>query len=131
MSAVTGELVRFALVGLAATATHYFVALVASLLLSVYFSNLLGYLMAVMISYFGHQRYSFRLSGAAVSHKSQAPKFIFGSLGGLLLSYVVLLIAEKFLHAPNWLALAAAVCLVPLYNFFINKLYVFRNSSEA
>ncbi|MEM8561322.1 MAG: GtrA family protein [Pseudomonadota bacterium] len=127
---MTGELVRFAFVGTAATFTHYFAALIATAFLSVYLSNLLGFLSAVVISYFGHQRYSFRLSGSAVSHQSQAPKFILGSLGGLLMSYVVLLIAERLIHAPNWLALLAAAFLVPLYNFFINKLFVFRSSEE-
>jgi len=99
--------------------------------LSVYSANLLGYLTAVAISYFGHQRYSFQLSVENISHKRQLPRFVMGSLGGLALSYLVLAIVADLLGAPNWLSLAAAVGLVPVYAFLVNKLYVFPSHSTG
>ena len=123
--ALYGQIARFAAVGAAATCAHYVVALLASNGVNVYGANLLGYLAAVGISYVGHQRYSFRVD--VISHKRQLPRFVLGSLTGLALSYIALAIARDVFGAPDWLSLAAAVSLVPVYTFFFNKLYVFRS----
>lgn len=124
------QMVRFALVGVVATCAHYLVAMGAVQYVNVYGANVTGYLAAVTISYFGHQRYSFQLSRHEISHRAQFPRFIFASLVGLALSYLVLAIMENRLGAPHWLSLAAAVCLVPVYTFLVNKLLVFRISSR-
>jgi putative flippase GtrA len=128
---LSGQMMRFALVGVIATCAHYLVAIGAVQSINVYGANLAGYLAAVAISYFGHQRYSFRLSAREISHRSQFPRFILASLGGLVLSYLVLAIMEDGLEAPHWLSLAAAVCLVPVYTFIVNKMVVFRASSSS
>lgn len=122
---------RFALVGVAATTAHYLVAIGSVLYINVYVANFVGYLAAVAISYFGHQRFSFALSPQDVSHREQFPRFLLGSLGGLALSYLVLAIMEDGLGAPHWLSLAAAVCLVPIYTFLVNKLCVFRTPPQG
>lgn len=124
------QIVRFALVGVIATCAHYLVAISAVQFVNVYGANLAGYLAAVAISYFGHQRYSFQISAREISHRSQFPRFILASLGGLALSYLVLAIMEDGVGAPHWLSLAAAVCLVPVYTFVINKLLVFRATTR-
>ena len=130
-AALSSQMARFALVGVIATCAHYLVAIFAVQIISVYGANLAGYLAAVAISYFGHQRYSFQLPVSEISHRSQFPKFAIASLGGLALSYLVLAIMESGLGAPHWLSLAAAVCLVPAYTFVVNKLCVFRVSSRG
>tara|TARA_R110001592_G_scaffold363393_1_gene687336 strand:- start:198068 stop:198442 length:375 start_codon:yes stop_codon:yes gene_type:complete len=122
-------MVRFALVGVLATSAHYVVAICTVQYINIYAANLAGYFAAVAISYFGHQRYSFQLAALEISHRRQFPRFILASLGGLALSYLVLAIMEDGVGAPHWLSLAAAVCLVPLYTFVVNKLCVFRVSS--
>ncbi|MGL4565081.1 MAG: GtrA family protein, partial [Halioglobus sp.] len=73
---LSGQVLRFALVGAAATCTHYIVALISALHIHLYGANLLGYLAAVAISYFGHQRYSFRVAAEDVSHQRQLPRFV-------------------------------------------------------
>jgi len=123
---LSGQVVRFALVGAAATCTHYIVALISAIYVNLYGANLLGYLTAVAISYLGHQRYSFRMAAEDVSHQRQLPRFVAGSLGGLALSYLLLALMRDLLGAPNWLSLAVAVGLVPVYAFVLNKLWVFR-----
>jgi putative flippase GtrA len=125
---LSGQVLRFALVGAAATCTHYIVALVSAIHINLYGANLLGYLAAVAISYLGHQRYSFRVAAEDVSHQRQLPRFVAGSLGGLALSYLLLALMRDLLGAPNWLSLAVAVGLVPVYAFALNKLWVFRAS---
>ena len=128
---LSSQMARFALVGVVATCAHYLVAIGAVQYVNVYGANLAGYLAAVAISYFGHQRYSFQLSAREISHRSQFPRFILASLGGLALSYLVLAIMEDGLGSPHWLSLLAAVCLVPIYAFMVNKLVVFRASSSG
>ncbi len=121
-----GQVLRFAMVGAAATCAHYVVAMLCALHINLYGANLLGYLAAVAISYFGHQRFSFRVPPRDISHQRQLPRFVAGSLGGLALSYLLLAITGDLLGAPNWLSLAVAVSLVPVYTFVFNKLWVFR-----
>jgi len=123
---LSGQVLRFALVGAVATGTHYIVALISALHIHLYGANLLGYLAAVAISYLGHQRYSFQVSPEEVSHQRQLPRFVAGSLGGLTLSYLLLALMRDLLDAPDWLSLAVAVGLVPVYAFVLNKLWVFR-----
>lgn len=130
-AALSRQMLRFTLVGVLATCTHYLVALSVAQFFNIYGANLAAYLLAVAVSYFGHQRYSFQLSAGEISHQLQFPRFILASLGGLALSYLVLAIMDEGVGAPHWLSLAAAVCLVPLYSFTINKLVVFRTSSDS
>ena len=125
-----GELTRFALVGALASCTHNVIALLSAGHITLYGANLLGYMAAVAISYFGHQRYSFRLAAQDISHSSQLPRFVLGSLSGLALSYLLLALARQVLDAPNWLALALAVGLVPVYAFLFNKRFVFRSAAN-
>ncbi len=126
-----GQLLRFLVVGGAATGAHYVVALIAAMALNLYIANLLGYLTAVAISYFGHQRYSFQLAPEAVSHRAQLPRFVLASLSGLALSYLILALMRNLVGAPDWLSLAAAVGLVPVYTFLVNKYCVFRAGADA
>lgn len=123
-------MLRFALVGVLATCAHYLAAICTVQYINIYAANLAGYLAAVAISYFGHQRYSFQLAAREISHRTQFPRFILASIGGLALSYLVLATMEDGMGAPHWLSMAAAVCLVPLYTFVVNKLCVFRVSSK-
>ncbi len=128
---IPGQLLRFLLVGAAATCAHYVVALISASAINLYAANLLGYLMAVAISYFGHQRFSFRLAAETVSHREQLPRFVLVSLSSLALSYLVLLLMREAFGAPAWLSLAAAVGLVPMYTFLANKHCVFRARTPA
>ena len=127
---LSGQVLRFALVGAAATCTHYVVALLLADHVNLYGANLVGYLAAVAISYFGHQRFSFRVAAGDISHQRQLPRFVAGSLGGLVLSYLLLALMRVWLGAPNWLSLAVAVGLVPVYAFLLNKFWVFRADGQ-
>jgi putative flippase GtrA len=124
--ALTGQIGRFFVVGILATATHYLVAMLWLGWVSVWLANLLGYLAAVAVSYFGHQRITFRVPVAEVSHQRQAPRFLLTSLGGLAISYLVLLALNMLLSAPDWLSLACVVTLVPVYTYIANKYWVFK-----
>ena len=122
------QIARFSVVGVVATATHYLVAMFWVLSVSVWLANLLGYLAAVAISYFGHQRITFRVPAQKVSHQRQAPRFMLTSLGGLVTSYLVLAVMTLLLSAPDWLSLACVVTLVPVYTYIVNKYWVFRSA---
>jgi len=126
--ALTGQVGRFFVVGIFATATHYLVAMFWLGWVSVWLANLLGYLAAVAVSYFGHQRITFRVPVAEVSHQRQAPRFLLTSLCGLAISYLVLLAMNLLLSAPDWLSLACVVTLVPVYTYIANKYWVFKSA---
>jgi len=123
--ATIAQVGRFGVVGLTATGVHYVVALAANLGISAYAANVAGYLCAVSVSYFGHQRVTFRLAPAEVAHGRHLPRFVATSLSALALSQAVLA-AARALGTPDEVALAAAVLTVPPYTFLLSRFWVFR-----
>lgn len=119
------QLTRFGIVGLTATGVHYVVALGVSVLVSPYLANLAGYASAVGVSYFGHQRVTFRVDPAEVAHRRHLPRFVVTSLSALALSQLVLA-TGRALALPDAPALALAVLTVPPYTFLLSRVWVFR-----
>lgn len=122
------EILCFALVGVAATAVHYLVALIAveALHMSVYVANLSGYICAVAVSYFGHGKLTFR----AHLDYSVFRRFVLVSLITFCASELFLLGLEMFLHLSHRLALAFVVLFVPAVSFVLNKFWVYRHPDK-
>lgn len=118
------ELVVFGCVGIAATATHYLVAilLVELLGVSVLSANVGGYCGAVSVSYFGHSRLTFRVSPS----KTRLIRYIVVSLCALLLSQLLL----TFLTAKQWFPyrvnMALVVTTVPVASYLLSKFWVYK-----
>jgi putative flippase GtrA len=118
----------FAIVGIAATLTHVAAALAARGLagLAPLEANLVGYLSAVGVSYFGNGRLTFRRS---VLHGAQFVRFAAVSLLGLALTQALtwLLVERSGWPFPAGLAVVAVA--VPALSFVLQRLWVFRTRS--
>lgn len=118
------ELVVFACVGIAATATHYSVAilLVELLGVSVLSANVVGYCGAVSVSYFGHSMLTFRVP----SSKARLIRYLVVSLSALILSQLLL----AFLTAKQWfhykINMGVVVTTVPVVSYLLSKFWVYR-----
>ena len=119
------QVIVFGIIGVIATLVHYSVALSATELgnIVVYIANLMGYLCAVGVSYFGHGLITFR---NRLTH-SNFQKFAFVSVLAFLLSEVLLVILEESLQFSHRLSLGIIVVSIPILSFFANKFWVFTH----
>lgn len=121
-----GTLSKFASVGLMSTVIHAFVyALgVYSFNIQAQFSNLAGYLVAVLFSYYFQMNWTFIGRGNEASFESFT-KFISSSLIGLVLNAsFVFMVDEVFLIDPMY-ALVGIVFFTPVVTFFLLNFWVF------
>jgi putative flippase GtrA len=128
-SALSRQVLAFASVGIAATVVHYGAALLAAQWLPVTFANPIGFVVAVLVSYFGHVQFTFQLKGEARRHRHRLPRFLVTAVCGFLAGQTVLVTLTTLTNAPDWLALGVAVASVPMITFALSKLWVFRNLS--
>ena len=128
---VSKELIRqiffFGVIGVIATLTHYFAALASSHLVPLYLANLLGYLCAVSVSYFGHGRVTFR----AELTQNLFKKFAFVSFLTFLSSEVLLFVLTHSMQQPKEIAFAVVALTIPVISFIINKFWVFTHNHNT
>ena len=119
------QLARFGMVGIAATGTHYLVALLAFYLFSLesLSSNIVAYLVALAVSLFGQTYFTFRSS---LSGKI-ALRFAAVSLSSLALTLGFTEGLYRLLELPFWLSLTVTLMMVPLLTFVFQKLWVYRS----
>ncbi len=119
------EIICFGLVGVAATLTHYLVALAGheGLGISLYIANLIGYLTAMSVSYFGHGYFTFRV--AFSRHNLQ--RFVVASVTTFLFSEALLFVLENGTAFSHRITLSLVVISVPVVSFLLNKLWVYRS----
>lgn len=115
---------RFGIVGALATAVHFctVVALVEWFATAPLPANGLGYGLAFAVSWFGSSRWTFR---GAAAVRFAVPRFLCVSLLGLALNQAVNALAIYGLGAHYLTGLAAALLLVPVVTFTLNRIFVF------
>ncbi len=118
----------FCVVGVIATLTHYLVALFFHELLAVnlYVCNLIGYVTAVVVSYCGHSRFTFRVALSQEIFR----RFIIVSILTFIASEGILAVLENTLQLGHRISLAIVVLIIPLITFLLNKMWVFRHSAH-
>lgn len=117
-----GRIVRFVVVGGAATLVHVGVALLSlhAMGAAPHVANLCGFLVAVVFSYTMHSRVTFRHEGA-----SALPRFSVVALGGFLVSSGAVS-AFLALGLPEGVAVPLAALVVPVASYLANRFWVFR-----
>lgn len=125
MRRLIGEVLRFGGVGLLATCTHAMVYLGALHMLTPQAANLLGYGVAVCISYIGHGRVSFAQGRKSRRHRDQLWRFILASLTGLGLNAGFVALCTNVLGKPG-LAVWFMLGLTPVLMFGLLKFWVYR-----
>ena len=126
------RIMRFGLVGVAATLTYAGVAAMLSYgQLAKAFSatpaSFVSYLIAMPISYFGHKWLTF---GSRGSHAQEAPRFVASALLGIAISCFLPLTLVEWLGYTPAVSIVAATILVPLTNYVVLGLWVFPTSGE-
>lgn len=121
--------IRFIIVGVVATLCHAIVTVALVELTGVKLAsvaNTAGTITGMTISYLGNRSWTFRASGSHVQH---LPKYLvsygFVTLLNGLIMYVISDLAGIFYVYP----MIALFFLSPVLTFFLNREFIFRNSS--
>ena len=128
--AVVREINVFAVVGATSTAINYVGALAAQHLLGLgpLPAGVLGYAMAVGVSYFGNSLLTFRRPAI---HAPQFARFAAISLVGLAINLGLVFVGTHTIGWPLWKALIPVVLIVPAATFVMSKFWAFREAEAA
>ena len=124
------EVIVFGIVGCLATVSHVGLAVAAESLTNIgpYFSNIVGYIAGLTVSYTGHSFYTFRAKSLTFT---RAMKFLVVSISGLLLgSLIIRIFTASDLLPYSATMLIVAFC-VAIWTFFMSKFWTFaKNDSQ-
>jgi putative flippase GtrA len=119
------RLLRFGVVGVAATVTHYAIALslVAVAGLPAQIAHVAGFLGAAPVSFFGHYHWTFR---SRAGYGRAALRFVGIALGAFLVSMALLEALERLTAWRAAASLFASVLVIPIASYVLNRAFVFR-----
>ena len=127
---MTQRLTKFGVVGIAATMSHYIVALSLSQLVDVFWANVVGYVVGMGVSYFGHHRLTFAATENLVPHAGAISRFAAAAGLAFIVSQVTLYVVVKLLQLPDWLGIGLVVLTVPPITFLLYQFWVFAPSAR-
>ena len=119
-----GRIIRFGLVGIAATLVYAMVSAVANerLAMTPVLASIIGQTASMGVSYFGHSLFSFRVK---TNHQTYLWRFlIIAALTFALNGAVTWLIADILKLSPR-VAIATVTILIPIVNYIFNRFWVF------
>lgn len=126
MRRTLSELLQFGGVGLVATGTHGAIYLVALLLVAPQVANLMGFAMALLVSYLGHSRFTFADSNKGNSkNQRRVVRFGFVSGFGLAVNSGFVALTTHVLQAPPWVAVGFIAFVTPVMTYILLKFWVF------
>lgn len=117
----------FTLVGIVAAMTHYVVAVVLESVFNLVpaNANILGFICAFPVSYFGHRHLSF--ASHNTQHRQAFPKFLLIAVGGFLANQTLLLLLLRYTGLPFWLVLGFVMVVVGLSTYFLSRFWAFKS----
>ncbi|AZN37822.1 MAG: hypothetical protein RL571_1523 [Pseudomonadota bacterium] len=120
------QLLKFGIVGLAATGLHLLLALVLLYFgVNVYLANSGAFLGAFVLSYIGHNYWTFSMSSW---HPGTLLKsFLLASIG-FLTNNILLTFLLKIAMFNEGMALFFSLLLVPLLSYFGSRIWVFKKN---
>lgn len=110
-------------------AVHWSIAVVIKALLPPYsyvpyVANLCAFLVAFVVSYSGHRRFTFQVQGR---HKESLPRFFLTALAGFIVNELMLALLLLYTPLPFEPALLLVLCLVAIMTFLLARFWAFRS----
>ncbi len=120
------QVCRFGIVGLTAATVHFSIVvyLVQAHSFVPLIANVFAFGISFQLSYFGHRMWTF--SETIVTHKVAASKLLFVQIVNFGLNELLFFIFLSF-HLPYTIALLIVLAVLPIFTFFISKVWVFRH----
>jgi putative flippase GtrA len=120
------QFLRFGIIGLLAALTHYALAMLfIHQQMNIAVANLLGFLTAFWVSYFGHRIFTFNV--VQISHRQTLPKFIIVAVTGFVFNETMLIALHHFTPYPISILLIITIIVTALFTFFLNRIFAFKH----
>lgn len=117
--------IKFGLVGVLNTAINWIVFILLNMLGMYYiFANIIAYSLSTLNSYIWNSKWVFKYSGNNL--KETTAKFIVLNVIGLILNTSILYILVDIIGLYKIVSLIITTAIVMIFNYFINKLWVFK-----
>lgn len=125
------QLFKFCLIGAFNTFLHFGVYYSLTRYLSVQFliANAIAFIIAATSSYFLNKFWTFQ--DKSKDYHKQYPKFIIIAAVGLLMHEGLLYLFVENFELHDLIALIIAAFIVVFWNFFMNRLWTFRNNADS
>lgn len=124
------RLVRFSLVGAAATAVYVLIAMatVEWLHVSPMIGATLGFCGSFGVSYIGHFHLTFAVPGR---YRDYVVRFAVSSIASFLVSTVTMWLTTRLFEIDYRIALIAVAIIIPICSYLVNRFWVFLHPVEA
>jgi len=120
------QLARFTTTGAAAALTHYsIVMLLFKRNIALQYANLIAFLLAYWVSYFGHRIFTFKAQH--ISHRQTLPKFTLVAGLGFLFNESFLLLSNLYFSVPISTLVCVAIVLTSIVTFLLNRFFAFQH----
>lgn len=123
---LAGEMLRFGLVGIAATAAYFMTSLTlvyAGFRIDPTTASVGAFALSILVSYFGHNHFSFRVGGR---HMVYLPRFLSVSLILMCLSSGATYALDRFAGMPAYAITTAITVSYPVLSFILSRWVTFR-----
>lgn len=119
----------FTIIGALAALTHYIVAVSfeQSEMLTASHANIVGFVAAFPVSYFGHRKFSF--AGHDASHSHALPRFLSVAILGFLANQTLVLNTLQYTKLPFWFVLGIVMVLVAVSTYLLSKFWAFKGKN--
>jgi putative flippase GtrA len=124
------KITRYAIVGILGTLTHIgiLVALVEAFHQEPVFSSTVGFMVALVISYFLNRNWTFQTN---LGHSYALTRYVIVSFLGLLLNSGIMYLTVNILGWWYLFGQLTVILLVPASNFWLNSSWSFRTIERA
>lgn len=120
------QLARFTTTGAAAALTHYsIVMLLFKRNIALQYANLIAFLLAYWVSYFGHRIFTFKAQH--IAHRQTLPKFTLVAGLGFLFNESFLLLSNLYFSVPVSTLVCVAIVLTSIVTFLLNRFFAFQH----
>jgi len=120
------QITRFGFIGALAAGVHITAVAfqVESFNVKPLLANILAFILAFQVSYFGHKHWTFKRSD--LSHAKSMPKFFIVALGSFILNESLYTVLLNLFHLQYIVALILVLMIVPIVTFTFSKTWAFN-----
>jgi putative flippase GtrA len=123
------QLMRFGIIGVLAALTHYAIVMILTNTgIQPAWANLIAFVIAFWVSYFGHRYFSF--AAREVSHQQTLPRFIIVAVFGFILNETLLLLMLHFTSVTIAIGLPFIILLTAIFTFVLSRQFAFDTSAH-
>lgn len=121
------EFFKFCVIGVTAALTHYAVFMLLMHFSSMHLAlaNLIAFVVAFWVSYFGHRIFTFNAQN--LQHRHALPKFMIVAVSGFLFNEGFLLSAHSLFPATQLsILIILTIGITAMFTFFLTKFFAFK-----